>query len=137
MAARGFKGGTLVFTPGWERLLSAQMVPEMDRIGRDSYQRAKQLAPVDDGYTKFSIAYQVDPEDASLYVNAGAKPGPGEKVFDAQFSEFGAGARGAATGGNATFPSPFGYDTSITGRAAQPFIRPAVLAAVEQFKKRR
>ena len=126
------KGGLITMTPGWEGLLLPQILEEMDDLGEKAMDWAEALAPVRKGYTDWSIRYQVDPEDGSMYLNAGGVGTDSEVVWDAYYSEFGTGSRGAATGGEI---EGLGADTAyggVVGRAAQPFIRPGALQALDE-----
>lgn len=118
----------LVFNPGWEKALLPQVIAAMEKVAVDAEGFAKGMAPRQFGDVQGSIAAVVDRDDGSMYLYA--------DHWDAPFSEFGAGPRGAATQdarGAGEFPggSPFTYGPS-GGRPATPFIRPAALAAVRK-----
>ena len=123
-------GGAITFVPNWEGLLQPQINLEMADVARSGYAEMKRLVPREWGDTEGALFSRLDQRDGSVYMGSGH--------FKAPWSEYGAGAEGAATWGSRgaeDFPDGYRptYDpTTPHGRRAQPFVRPAALKAVRE-----
>lgn len=125
MAALKLRDGVVVFDPGWMADLTKQVRPLMERIGEVAERLAPTFVPVETGQVARSIEHTVD-DDGALVLYA--------TQWDAPFSEFGAGHRGAVTAEVAGWPGgvPFDHSDTPHTRPATPFLRPAMLAALRQ-----
>lgn len=108
--------------------LQAAVLRALEKCGLDAEEYAKKLCPVDTGNLRNSIAHQVQPEEAVVYIGSNSEY--------AAYVELGTGKY--YPGGRKT---PWTYQDAkgqwhIThGQRAKPYLKPAVADHGQQYKK--
>ena len=127
------KPGQVQFAANWEQVLLRQMEPEFGRAAKTMQAEAERLVPVDTGDLKASIDTRVTISGLDLVAMVFAR----EPYAD--FVEYGTGTRGARTsqkgvgrGREALKPPPTYQHGPSKGMRAQPFLRPAMVAAMRK-----
>lgn len=99
----------------------------LERCGMQAEGYAKDLAPVDTGNLRNSIAHKVDPEESTVYIGTDSEYGP--------YVELGTGKY--YPGGR---PDPWVYQDEkgqwhlTHGQRAQPYVKPAVADHAQTYR---
>lgn len=121
--------GTVKLDADWQLVLRRQVEPAFGKAADTMAAEARRLVPVDTGDLKSSIRSDVIIQGVRLAAVCSAS------APHADFVEYGTGQRGARsyTRGGARVPKPDGYvHGDKPGMRAQPYLRPAMVAAARQ-----